>query len=81
MQSTAGVADVVSLMDHYSLTRDDWDGIVELSQFPGRTEVVSLIPSKVKPSPSPSPRVCSICFHIWCVVCGEIVKSKITDVL
>ena len=69
MQSTAGVADVVSLMDHYSLTREDWDGIVELSQFPGRTEVVSLIPSKVKPSPSPSamhvPSVFT--FGVWCV--------------
>ena len=68
MQSTAGVADVVSLMDRYSLTRDDWDGIVELSQFPGRTEVVSLIPSKVKPPPLPLLCMVHLFSHlVWCV--------------
>ena len=77
MQSTAGVADVVSLMDRYSLTRDDWDGIVELSQFPGRTEVVSLIPSKVKPS-SPLPLPCM--FHLFShLVCGVWRDSEEQD--
>ena len=47
MQSTAGVSDVVALMDGYCLTREDWDSIVELSQFTGRPELVSQIPSKV----------------------------------
>ena len=47
MQGTDGASMVVSLLDAYDLTREDWDSIVELAHYKGRPEVPSLIPAKV----------------------------------
>ena len=34
-------------MTTYDLTREDWDSIVEICQFPGKPDVVAKIPTKV----------------------------------
>lgn len=46
-QGTEGVSEVISLLDAYDLTREDWDSIVELAHFKGRPDILPLIPSKV----------------------------------
>ena len=75
VQSTDGVSDVVDLMSCYCLTREDWDGIVEVCQFPGRPELVSRIPSKV--TTASLPRVPWPPTHgvIWCVEMGYLVEQ------
>ena len=48
LQTTDGVAEVVKCLDDYCLTREDWDSIVEICQFPGKPDLVAKIPTKVR---------------------------------
>lgn len=45
-----GIPTVISLMNEYSLTREDLDTIVELATWPNQKDVMSEIDSKVKAS-------------------------------
>ena len=44
---------VVKCMDEYCLTREDWDSMIEINQFPGQPDVVSKIAAKVSVSNRP----------------------------
>jgi len=43
-----GIPEVLKIMQEYCLTRDDFDTILELSTWPGQTDLLSLIESKTK---------------------------------
>lgn len=43
-----GIDQVIKVMNEYSLTRDDFDTILELSTWPGSKDPMSMIDSKVK---------------------------------
>ena len=45
-----GIKQVINTMNEYSLTRDDFDTILELSTWPGQKDPSTLIDSKVKAS-------------------------------
>ena len=44
---TEGVPQVVQLLNDYDLTREDFDSILEVSQYSGRKEPMSSVPTKV----------------------------------
>ncbi|XP_013404916.1 replication factor C subunit 1 [Lingula anatina] len=43
-----GVPDVIHMMDEYSLLREDFDNILEVTQWSGRKDPMASVPSKVK---------------------------------
>ncbi|XP_068736533.1 replication factor C subunit 1-like [Montipora capricornis] len=45
---SSGVSRVIQVMADYDLTREDWDSVIEVSQFEGHRDPVASIPSKVK---------------------------------
>ena len=45
--NTEGVSQVIGLMEEYDLTKDDYDSILELTQWPGLQDPRSHIESKV----------------------------------
>jgi replication factor C subunit 1 len=45
-----GIPQVINVMNEYSLTRDDFDTILELATWPGQKDLASQIDSKVKAS-------------------------------
>ena len=45
-----GIPSVLNLMNEYSLTRDDFDTIIELGTWPGQKDLMTMIDSKVKAS-------------------------------
>lgn len=49
-QGAEGIPTVINIMNEYSLTRDDFDTIVELATWPGQKDPLTLIDSKVKAS-------------------------------
>lgn len=49
-KGTDGVPNVIELMNEYSLTREDYDTIMELSTWPGQKDIMGAIDSKVKAS-------------------------------
>ena len=46
-QAENGVKEVVSFLESYDITKDDWDNVVELCKLPGTPDVLSQIPAKV----------------------------------
>ncbi len=42
------VSDVVQLLNDYDLTREDFDSILEVSQYQGNIEPMSAVPTKVR---------------------------------
>lgn len=49
-KGTEGISRVIDIMNEYSLTREDFDTIVELATWPNQKDVMSMIDSKVKAS-------------------------------
>ena len=49
-RGTEGIKKVISIMNDYNLTRDDFDTILELSTWPDQKDPSTLIDSKVKAS-------------------------------
>lgn len=47
LQASDGVSEVVSLLEVYDMTRDDWDSVLELAHYSGRTQIMSMIDTKV----------------------------------
>ena len=47
LQAENGVKKVVSFLDSYDITKEDWDNMVELCKLPGKPDVMSQIPPKV----------------------------------
>ena len=47
LQAKNGVKKVVSFLDSYDITKEDWDNMVELCKLPGKPDVMSQIPPKV----------------------------------
>ena len=47
LQAEEGVKEVVSFLDSYDITKDDWDNIMELCKLPGAPDLMSQIPPKV----------------------------------
>ncbi|XP_038051996.1 replication factor C subunit 1-like isoform X1 [Patiria miniata] len=47
-QETEGVSEVVELLNSYDLTREDFDTVLEVSQFEGRKKPMAGVPPKVK---------------------------------
>ena len=45
--NTEGVSQVIGLMEKYDLTKDDYDSILELTQWPGLQDPRTQIESKV----------------------------------
>ena len=45
--NTEGVSQVIGLMEEYDLTKDDYDSILELTQWPGLQDPRTQIESKV----------------------------------
>ena len=45
--NTEGVSQVIGLMEKYDLTKDDYDSILELTQWPGQRDPRTQIESKV----------------------------------
>ena len=45
--NTEGVSQVIGLMEEYDLTKDDYDSILELTQWPGLRDPRTQIESKV----------------------------------
>ena len=45
--NTEGVSQVIGLMEKYDLTKDDYDSILELTQWPGLRDPRTQIESKV----------------------------------
>jgi len=43
-----GVPDVIKCLDSYDLIKEDFDSIMEVSQWPNSKDVMSMIESKVK---------------------------------
>ena len=46
-QAENGVKEVVSFLESYDITKDDWDNVVELCKLPGTPDILSQIPPKV----------------------------------
>ncbi|XP_022092745.1 replication factor C subunit 1-like isoform X2 [Acanthaster planci] len=47
-QESDGVSEVVELLNSYDLTREDFDTVLEVSQFEGKKNPMAGVPSKVK---------------------------------
>ncbi|XP_071804350.1 replication factor C subunit 1-like isoform X2 [Asterias amurensis] len=47
-RESEGVSEVVELLNSYDLTREDFDTVLEVSQFEGRTKPMAAVPPKVK---------------------------------
>lgn len=48
VKGAGGIDEVIKIMNQYSLTRDDFDTILELSTWPGSKDPMTMIESKVK---------------------------------
>jgi replication factor C subunit 1 len=44
----SNIAEVCDILNHYDLTRTDWENLVDVTQFTSRPQLLSLIDTKVK---------------------------------
>ena len=47
LQVENSVKKVVSFLNSYDITKEDWDNMVELHKLPGKPDMMSQIPPKV----------------------------------
>ena len=47
MQGSDGVPEVVSMLEEYDMTKEDWDNMVELAHYSGKQDIMSMIDPKV----------------------------------
>ena len=47
-EGSEGVPKVISFMDDYDIVKDDFDNILEISQWPNRKDPMSMVESKVR---------------------------------
>jgi len=48
LATSDGVTEVVTLMEEYDLLRDDYDNIIDITQWPGMRDPKAVIETKVR---------------------------------
>ena len=48
MDANTAAKEVISLMENYNLTREDWDSVMEIGKWGNESDITKRIPSKVR---------------------------------